>query len=280
MKTDLGTQKYTQLIEDGFCVFEKVLDAEMVRRVEDTSNHVLDAQDPEHFEKQKSTGSLATVFEDPFFVDLITRPAALAALKSLGFDRATFYSGYIISKPPHSPPLFWHQDWFGWNDPVSYKPLPQQVFLMYYLVDTTPSNGCLRLIPGSHLKRHIMHDAVPMAHTEDLQRASDPDHPAFHHAEGEIDIAVKAGDLVIGDARILHSAYANRSDDRRTVITLWHHPLFYDLPDSMRAHLAISRVPNDWPEEARNRLLPLRAVYDGEAEPMELNRVPGPELAS
>ena len=29
---------------------------------------------------------------------------------------------------------------------------------MYYLVDTTPENGCLRVLAGSHLKRHPVHD--------------------------------------------------------------------------------------------------------------------------
>ena len=278
MKLDTATQQYSQLIEDGFCVFEGILDAEMVKRVDHISNRVLASRDPEHFEKQKSTGSLVSICEDPDFVELITWPKALDALNALGFDRPTFHSGYIISKPPHSPPLFWHQDWFGWNDPVSYGPPPQQLFLMYYLVDTTPANGCLRLIPGSHLRRHRLHDAAPEAHTQDLQRVSDPDHPAFQHAEDEIDVMVRAGDLVIGDARILHSAHANRRENRRTVITLWYHPLFYDLPDSMRAHLAISRISDDWPEEVRERLLPLKPVYNGEAEPMELNRVPGPAL--
>ena len=32
---------------------------------------------------------------------------------------------------------------------------------------------------------------------------------------------VRAGDLIIGDARMLHAAHANTSDARRTVITLW-----------------------------------------------------------
>ena len=274
MSTCIESAKYSQLIEDGFCVFPAILDAEMLQRVTEVSNRNLEAQESAHFERQRSTGSLISVFEDPFFAEVAAWPPAWEALRSLGFDRATFFSGYVISNPP----LFWHQDWFGWNDPVSYEPPPQQVFLMYYLIDTTPENGCLRVIPGSHLKRHPLHDAVPVAHANELQSASDLDHPGFQNAEGEIDVPVTAGDLVVGDARLLHSAHANRSDERRTVITLWYHPLFHDLPESMRAHLAISRVPEDWPEAARKQLKPITAVYDGEAAPMELNRVPGPEL--
>ena len=64
-----------------------------------------------------------------------------------------FWSGFVISKPPHSPPLYWHHDGVLWEHPISYTNQPQQYFLMYYLVDTNVHNGCLRLIPGSHLKR-------------------------------------------------------------------------------------------------------------------------------
>ena len=87
----------------------------------------------------------------------------------------------------------------------------------YYLVDTTPSNGCLRVIKGSHLNRHPLHDILPNAHGEALQRVDDADHPAYQHFSGEVDISVKAGDLVIGDSRLLHASHGNRSDERRTV---------------------------------------------------------------
>ena len=68
-----------------------------------------------------------------------------------------------------------------------------------------------RLIPGSHLHRHRMHDAVVVAHTDGLRRVEDPDHPAFKDVDGEKDVCVRAGDLVMGDSRLLHSARANRT---------------------------------------------------------------------
>ncbi|MEC8595240.1 MAG: phytanoyl-CoA dioxygenase family protein [SAR324 cluster bacterium] len=55
-----------------------------------------------------------------------------------------------ISKPPKSPALFWHQDWWDWNEPSSFTYQMAQVFVMIYLKDTTPQNGCLRVIPGSN----------------------------------------------------------------------------------------------------------------------------------
>ena len=45
---------------------------------------------------------------DPVILELLTWPPALDALVRLGFPvgRATFTDGYVISKPPFSPPLF------------------------------------------------------------------------------------------------------------------------------------------------------------------------------
>ena len=273
------SSKREQLIQDGFCVFENVLTSEMVERTNEASNRLLDAQDAEYFEAQKSTGSLISIYHDDFFAELVTWPKALNALREMGFVQPTFSSGFIISKPPHSPPLFWHQDWWGWNDPVSYVPMPQQVFLMYYLVNTSRENGCLRLIEGSHLKRHPLHDITPEAHTEDLRRVSDPDHPAYQSYPDERDVPVRAGDLVIGDSRLLHSARANKTDQRRTVITLWYHPIYNDLPAGMRARLANRHpIPDHWSEEAARKLAPLMPVYEGDCEELEWNRIPGPAL--
>lgn len=275
--------KRKQLIEDGFCVFPSILDADTVGRVTEASDRLLDAQAPEHFEQQKSTGSLICVWDDPFFAELIAWRPALDALRGMGYDRPTFSTGFVISKPPQSPPLFWHQDWWGWNHPHSYTAEPQQVFFMYYLVDTSPENGCLRLIPGSHLKRHAMHDEFPEAHTDAVRRAEDLSDPAFLDHPDEVDVCVKAGDLVVGDSRLLHSARANRTDTRRTVITLWYHPGFYDLPEPMQARLgnreggARDRV-KAWPPAARDRVRELLPVYDGDAEPLEWNRTPGAML--
>ena len=40
---------------------------------------------------------------------------------------------------------------------------------------------------------------------------------------------VRAGDLVINDARLLHAAHANRTDKRRTLVLQWHS--LFDFPN-------------------------------------------------
>ena len=271
--------KRRKLLRDGFCLFEQVLDGELLEQTRRISDALLDGQPPEHFEQQKSTGSMISVYDDPAFAELVRCPAALDALGRLGFPRPKWWSGFVISKPAHSPPLFWHQDWWGWNHPVSYgDPVPQQLFLMYYTVDTAPANGCLRLIPGSHLERHRLHDAVPSAHTNALREMEDPRSPVYQAVKEAVDVPVRAGDLVIGDSRLLHSAHANDSDERRTVITLWYFPAFEQLPESIRSYIAAERMIDAWPAETRRRIAHLLPQYDGGAAPIEWNRIPGPAL--
>ena len=279
MTIAIDSDKRRALLRDGYCLFEQVLDGELLEQTRGISDALLDRQTPEHFEQQKSTGSMVSVYDDPAFAELVRCPAAIDALSRLGFPRPKWWSGFVISKPAHGPPLFWHQDWWGWNHPVSYgDPVPQQLFLMYYTVDTVPANGCLRLIPGSHLERHSLHDAVPDAHTNDLREMEDPRSPVYQAVEEAVDVPVRAGDLVIGDSRLLHSAHANDSHERRTVITLWYFPAFEQLPASIRSYIVADRKIDTWPAETRRRIAHLLPEYDGGAEPIEWNRVPGPAL--
>lgn len=176
------------------------------------------------------------VADVPAFAELIANDRARAAFAELGFSDPRFSSGYVISKPPRSPALFWHQDWWGWDDPISYTAEIAQVFLFYYLTDTSRANGCLRLIRGSHRRRHPLHEA-PKAHADDVARVVDPDDRIYQPAPDEVAVPVRAGDLVIGDARVLHGSYPNGSDQERTLITLWFHPSFAALPEPMRARI-------------------------------------------
>lgn len=270
--------KRDQLDRDGFCLLEGIIEDDMLARLRAVTDGVLARQEAAHFARQRAQGSLIRVTEDPFMARLIAYPPILEALAALGFADPKWGSGFIISKPPKSPPLFWHQDARFWNDPISYTPRTIQCFLMIYLVDTTRHNGCLRLIPGSHLKRHRLHDTLPDAHEEDLSRADDLANLAFQRAEGEVDVPVKAGDVVMGSARLLHAAHGNQSDKRRTNITLWYYPDFAKLPEPIQAYLADTDWPAEWRNENRELLEPLRPVYAGDAAPIALNRAPGSQL--
>jgi FPC/CPF motif-containing protein YcgG len=87
----------------------------------------------------------------------------------------------------------------------------------------------------------------------------------------EVDVPVVAGDLLIGDARILHAAHRNDTDARRTLITLWYQPELSSLPERMQAQMAAKAqaIPEWWPADAREQLGAVRASYSGSARPYD-----------
>ena len=258
------------LLENGFCTVPNVLDDGLRERLRHATDERLNALGDKDREKFRSQGSMLPTTIDPLFADLISLPAALDALKRLGFNAATFSDGYVISKPGHSPRLFWHYDWFAWEDARSYENPPPQIFLMYYLSDTRPDNGCLRVIPGSHIRHNALHDLLRAPHSADLGAAKDLETaPEFSDRPDEVSVPVKAGDVVIGDARILHATHANTTDERRTVITLWFQPDLSSLPERIQAQLAakVQPVPSVWPDSAKAKVEILLTRYSGEATP-------------
>ena len=269
--TNTDDEKRAQLLQNGYCKFEGVLSPETATTLHAACDRLLDALPREHVEKLRAQGSLLPTTGDPLFADLIADPAALRALASLGFPGPTFSDGYVISKPGHSPRLFWHYDWFAWGDPYSFGPHPPQLFGMYYLSDTTRRNGCLRVIPGSHVRHNPLHDALGEPHSALLGQARDMSIAEFSDRPDETDVPVRAGDLLIGDARLLHAAHANETDERRTLITLWYQPDLRAMPEPIQAQMAakVQRAPDGWPQEAKEKYNTLLATYDGPARPYE-----------
>ncbi|MCY4525533.1 MAG: phytanoyl-CoA dioxygenase family protein [Anaerolineaceae bacterium] len=277
LSVDLADRR-RQLDDDGFCLLEGIIDERMLARMREVTDEVLTQTDTVHFDAKRSQGSVIPAFEHPGMAELVVHPPLLAALNGLGYADPKWGSGFIISKPPHSPPLFWHQDGRFWDEPACYTPQTIQCFLMIYLVDTTPHNGCLRVIPGSHVKRHALHDKLDEAHDDALGKMEDPQHLAFQRAAGEVDVPVRAGDVVMGSAQLLHAAHGNQSARRRTNITLWYYPAYAAMPESIQAFVAQEGWPDDWVQANRDRLEPLRPVYAGPARAIRHNRNPGAAL--
>ncbi len=282
------TRKRRMLAEDGYCVIEDALPPGLLRKTQARAAEIVAAIPAAHRARNRSQGSLVLIADHPGFAGLIASPRERGIFAGLGFADPRFSSGYVISKPAHSPALFWHQDWWAWDDPISYRETIAQVFLFYYLTDTRIENGCLRVVPGSHRRRHSLHDQPP-AHDQDLSRVANPDRPVYQSVEGEVPVEVAAGSLVIGDARLLHGTYPNDSDTERTLITLWYHPDFAALPEPIRARIdfifnrrgvdtdpdwADGMTPARWPAAARAKVETLLPAYDGGADPQPWNRDP------
>lgn len=91
----------------------------------------------------------------------------------------------------------------------------------------------------------------------------------------EVNVPVKAGDLFIGDRRIMHATHANNSGEWRTCLTIAYAPLFDQLDESIKALIVGNRClpPKGWWRQENDidpHLKEILPVYDGDATPVTL----------
>ena len=60
-----------------------------------------------------------------------------------------------------------------------------------------PENGCLWLLPRSHRLRCDVHDAIGTGHDDTVRHQDPATSPAYQRHPDEVDVPVRAGDLVI-----------------------------------------------------------------------------------
>lgn len=223
MTPEVALAKREQMIRDGYCVVDGILTEEFLEELRDESERLIEAHDPPPEFKYQGQHVGVRGADNEIIQRLLDWKPSRRALEQMGFgDFESMGSIIILTKDPGEPALYWHQDWMQWNDPFSCSPWPQIMFVSYYLSDTTIENGCLKVIPGTHHKWISLHDQMVPAH-EQGARFIDEDHPIMFsdHAD-QVDVCVKAGSLVLADARVLHSAHRNVTDQRRTLILAWH----------------------------------------------------------
>ena len=92
---------FDQLIADGFYLVADILSPDIFSRLRQTTDQLLNAQSAKKNTEQRSTSSM---------IDVGVHPDARAVLTGLGCLRPKWMSGHVISKPPQSLALFWHQD--------------------------------------------------------------------------------------------------------------------------------------------------------------------------
>ena len=100
--------------------------------------------------------------------------------------------------------------------------------------------------------------------------------PRFLDYPDEVDVPIKAGDLVVGDARMFHATHANTTDQYRTVITIWLYPHFEGLQETTQSlvHREFHKDHSGWSMEALEKIKPLIPNYTGTAQKDGFDRQP------
>jgi ectoine hydroxylase-related dioxygenase (phytanoyl-CoA dioxygenase family) len=231
--------------ENGFVVLRGIFSAELMQRME---TECVRAQDQvvagELDERYGSTvflddASKAARFANyvefinelsPAVVEATSHPALLDALHRVLSpeawlrDTSQFGVVYQDARPGRESGysrIGWHSDW---QAGPSLTIWPSTAFT-FHLDGTSPANGFLRVVPGSHLwatpapYRNINNIEVP-----DSAKAAggytDTPPPvemplAFEAIEGEIPVYTRPGDVILHDCYLWHSA-AKATDDNST----------------------------------------------------------------
>lgn len=196
---------------NGYLIIRGVLDPEAIRRV---SDHVqwLQQRNP-HLRPEQLHHWL--MWEDPFWLGLIADRRLLDCVEPLiGGDIALFASHYICKPGGDGLQVLWHQD-------GSYWPLkPMDVITVWLAVDaSTPENGCMRVLPGSHLGTLLPH----RAHQKSAVLGSELPEEQLDTASA-VDLVLEPGDISIHHPLLIHGSSANSSPRRRCGLTIRYIP--------------------------------------------------------
>lgn len=140
--------------------------------------------------------------------DLATAPAVLDAVEAIIGQDILIDGTLIFCKPARDPGyVSWHQDsvYSGWH-------LTPSVSAWIALTPSTPQNGCMRVIPGSHRRGVLEHvtavdDANLLRRGERIRAGVDE--------SAAVDLALRPGEMSLHDSNIVHGSRANGSKDSR-----------------------------------------------------------------
>lgn len=197
---------------DGYVIVRNVLDEALVREAREHVDWLL-AKNP-GLRAEQLGHTLMT--DDPFWVRLIGDDRLLdVAEQFIGPNIALFASHYIAKPPFDGQPVLWHQDGSFW--PLE----PMEVTTLWLAVDdSTPENGCMRVIPGSH--RTALQDMQEQTDVANVLNAQID--PRMVDDSQAVDIVLAPGDVSIHHPNIIHGSNANHSPRWRRGLTIRYIP--------------------------------------------------------
>ncbi len=155
----------------------------------------------------------------PRLYDLTLNDRVLDAVEQvLGPDILVWSAGFFLKDPNSEKFVSWHQDSTYWG----LEP-PDIVTAWIALTPSTPESGCMRVVPGSHLKGQLAH-ADTFSDTNMLSRGQevqvDVDEADAH------DIVLRPGEMSLHHVRIVHGSEPNRAAHPRVGFAIRYIPTY------------------------------------------------------
>ena len=205
--------------ENGYVLVNDILPLEELSRLNSIMESLYQKrlQDPNlaHDEQQRNQiHRLGT--DSEYSKSLARHPNILSTVEDIVKPGIALFSAKLISKGPFEPNnvCHWHQDEAYWN---IYSESMTRMSVWLPLQDTDRTNGCLRIVPGTHKRKILPHEP-----------RSSRDHgacrlsflPGEKELKGTVYCETKKGSAILFSSRIFHSSLGNNSKQHRRAFIL------------------------------------------------------------
>jgi ectoine hydroxylase-related dioxygenase (phytanoyl-CoA dioxygenase family) len=164
---------------------------------------------------------LPRVYEPALVDNVFERRATSIARQLIGEDIALDYDQFLAKRPRRPLAAFsWHQDLGYWPTGT---PDTRTVTCSLALDDATPENGCLQVVPGSHLEARLRPHR-PAAWTSVPELRAEAHLLSVELVAGDRleSLPVRRGDLTVHNERIVHGSAGNHTDGWRRTYVIAH----------------------------------------------------------
>jgi ectoine hydroxylase-related dioxygenase (phytanoyl-CoA dioxygenase family) len=160
-------------------------------------------------------------FEEKFIWELATHPTILDSIEKLIGPNVFLLATHFFNKYGEGDQaevfVAWHQDVTFWG----LEP-PMAITAWYAVDDSDEENGCMQVIPGTHVSGVVEHGKAQQA--GNLLSINQEVHVSPEQAASAVDLPLHAGQVSIHDGTLIHGSLPNRSDRRRCGLTLRYVP--------------------------------------------------------
>lgn len=241
-KTRLSTTEIARYREEGLVVPDyRLPDAQLAALRTMVDRLVADHPDvaPEALSGPHNPWGQSSVLRGTFdFLAFCQSPELLDMVEQLIGPDVVLWGSQMFCKPPGVGKIVpWHQDGKYW-------PLrPLATLTLRVAIDgSTPENGCMRFIPGSHRRSELLeHDVVRRA-----DYALGQELPGVDEAAAR-DVVLEPGQISLHDVYTVHGSAANRSARRRADYAIRYMPadtLYDRSPENPAVRYAVEHSPN------------------------------------
>jgi non-haem Fe2+, alpha-ketoglutarate-dependent halogenase len=166
----------------------------------------------------KTAGDICQWHEhDKFLYDICAEPRLLEFVEDLIGPNFYLWGSHFFAKLPHDPTaVAWHQDAFYW--PLEPR---EAVTVWLAFTDSDAENGCLRIIPGSHLAGMLRHQRSSGTQANALWLELEGGQFSLSNAKN---VELRAGEISLHDDHIVHGSEGNLSDRWRVGLAIRYSP--------------------------------------------------------